>query len=122
VAWRLTMAGHSNGAQFRDLLRRLLTSNRGTRFVRDRIESPKAGVAVEDEKGFVVEIPKADLATRRGRPKAGVKRGTAPREKRSYKKKINSGDGQAAKLTSNGNGSGTDAPTLSGQPILDADS
>ncbi len=122
VAWRLTMAGHSNGAQFRDLLRRLLTSNRGTRFVRDRTESPEAGETVAEEKGFVVEIPKADLAARRGRPKAGVKRGTAPREKRSYKKKIKSGDRQAATQTSNGNGSGTDTPTLSGQPILDADS
>jgi ISXO2-like transposase domain/Transposase zinc-ribbon domain len=122
VAWRLTMAGHSNGAQFRDLLRRLLTSNRGTRFVRDRTESPEAGETVAEEKGFVVEIPKADLAARRGRPKAGVKRGTAPREKRSYKKKIKSGDGQAATQTSNGNGSGTDTPTLSCQPILDADS
>jgi hypothetical protein len=100
---------------------RLLTSNRGTRFVRDRIESPEAYEAPPEEKGFVVEIPKAELAARRGRPKAGVKRGTAPREKRSYKRKTRPPEVRAATNGSDGNGSGTDTPALPSQPILDAD-
>jgi hypothetical protein len=76
---------------------------------------------VAEEKGFVVEIPKADLATRRGRPKAGVKRGTASREKRSYKKTIKPAEVQAGTIASNGNGSGADTPALPGQPVPDAD-
>jgi hypothetical protein len=121
VAWRLSMVGHSNGAQFRDLLRRLLTSNRGNRFVRDRIESSEVGEVVPEEKGFVVEIPKADFAPRRGRPKAGVKRGTVERKKRPYKKKIKPPQVASGAVASDGNGSGAYAPALPGQPIPDAD-
>ena len=69
-----------------------------------------------------MEIPKPDLAARRGRPKAGVKRGTVSREKRSYKKTIKPAEVQAGTIASNGNGSSADTPALAGQPILDADS
>jgi hypothetical protein len=84
-------------------------------------ESPEAGVAVDKEKGFVVEIPKADLAVRRGRPKAGVKRGTVPREKRPSKNTIKPVEVQPGRIASNGNGAGADTPALPGQPILDTD-
>jgi hypothetical protein len=118
VAWRLTMAGHSNGTQFRDLLRRLLTSNQGSRFVRGRRVSTTVGEDVAEERGFVVEIPKANLATRRGRPKAGVKRGTVSREKRPYRKRAKAS--KTGTEASNGNRSGTNTPTLPGQPIPNA--
>ena len=67
-AWRLTMVGRSNSAQFIDLLQRLLTSSRGSHFVRDRDEEESTeGVASDEECGFLVEVPKEDVPKRRGR-------------------------------------------------------
>jgi hypothetical protein len=88
-AWRQTMLGRSNQMQLEDLLRRLLSSGRSTRFgncwnKRPRVvEDPEA-----EDTGYVVEVPKSKVPKRRGRPVKGVIRAKAPKPiKRAYRRK-----------------------------------
>lgn len=88
-AWRQTMAGQSNQHQLEDLLRRVLNSGRAERFgdYWNKRKTPKPPVAPE-ENGTAIEVDKAGVKKKRGRPKLGTvrpKQPTAP--KRPYRRR-----------------------------------
>jgi hypothetical protein len=92
VAWRLTMLPHSNLYQLQDLLTRLLSSGRTTRFRdswnKQRRKSKAPPEAADDQAGYLVEIPKDKVRKRRGPPRTGVVRVKPPaKEKRAYRRR-----------------------------------
>ena len=78
VAWRQEMVGHDNLYQLEDLLRRLLTSGRPTRFIDYWHKRPKDQWPPQEEVGELVEIPKGDMPKKRGRPPKGSIRPPKP--------------------------------------------
>lgn len=88
IAWRQTMVGRPNGEQLDDLVRRVLTSGRPTRFVDYWGKRPKEHRPKREELGMLVEVDKNDLSKRRGRPAAGIVKMHRPKQsKRSYNRK-----------------------------------
>ena len=77
-AWRQTMVGRSNLEQLEDLMRRVLTSGRPTRFVDYWQKRPETEPPRLEEVGALVEVSKQEVKKRRGRPSAG----TANRKRR----------------------------------------
>lgn len=89
-AWRQTVVGRSNAEQMQDLLRRLLSSGRPTRFIDYWGKRPTGGVepGEPEEIGTVVEIDKRQLRKKLGRPRKGSLAVEArPRRRSSAKKK-----------------------------------
>lgn len=121
-AWRQTMLGRSNEAQLKDLLTRLLTTGRSTRFgdcwnKRPPVENG-ASIADEDQ-GWLVEVPKEQVPKRRGRPRSGVVRVREPeRPKRPYNRRsIAKGSTAGASPE----GPSADPPALPGEPVTKPD-
>ena len=78
VAWRQEMVGKNNLFQFEDLLRRLMTSGRPTRFVDYWNKRPEALRPPKEEIGELKEVAKADVPKKRGRPTKGSARPQKP--------------------------------------------
>lgn len=85
-AWRQSMPGRGNRTQLEDLLRRVLNSGRATRFGdywRTR-EEPREPIP-QDDSGAVMEVDKALVPRKRGRPAADSVRPQVPEApKRRY--------------------------------------
>jgi hypothetical protein len=71
IAWRLEMVGRDNKYQLDDLLRRLLTSGRPTRFADYWGKSPQLHPKQKVATGVLREIPKDEVKKKRGRPLKG---------------------------------------------------
>lgn len=78
VAWRQEMVGKNNLFQFEDLLRRLMTSGRPTRFVDYWNKRPEDRRPPKEEIGELKEVAKADIPKKRGRPTKGSARPQKP--------------------------------------------
>jgi hypothetical protein len=117
IAWRQTMVGRSNEAQFKDLLTRLLSSGRSTRFGdywNKRPDDEAAASRRNEDKGWAVEVPKEQVPKRRGRPRGGVVRvPAASPPKRPYKRRTATPDSTAG-LTREGP---ADPPALPGEAV-----
>lgn len=68
IAWRLEMVGRDNKHQLDDLLRRLLTSGRPTRFIDYWKKSPDLHPQQVAERGVLKAVPKSNVSKKRGRP------------------------------------------------------
>jgi transposase-like protein len=118
MAWRGTMVGRDNEAQFKDLLTRLLSSGRSTRFGdcwNKRPADEGAESRRNEDKGWAVEVPKEQVPKRRGRPRGGVVRvpAASPR-KRPYKRRSDAPDSTAGQSRE---GPAADTPALPGEPV-----
>lgn len=78
VAWRQEMVGKNNLFQLEDLLRRLMTSGRPTRFVDYWNKRPEDRRPPKEEIGELKEVAKTDVPKKRGRPTKGSARPQKP--------------------------------------------
>lgn len=88
-AWRQSMVGADNLAQYEDLLRRVLKSGRATRFADywGTRPGPKPK-APADSQGPAMEVDKGGIKKKRGRPALGTVKAREPeRPKRPYKRR-----------------------------------